>query len=359
MGLFDFIQGEFIDVIGWLDSTDDTIVWRFPDEDHAIKMGAKLTVREGQTAIFVNEGQIADVFKPGLFTLNTQNLPILTKLRSWKYGFDSPFKAEVYFVSTRNFLDIKWGTQNPIMMRDADFGVVRLRAFGTYGIRVVDAGVFLKEVVGTDGEYTRDKIEGQLRSMLVSAFTQLVSKANIPALDLAANYASIGDQARGQMDQEFQRFGLSLTRFLIENISVPPEVEKMLDTRSRMGIVGDMGRYMQFQTADSIPEAAAAGGSAGAAMGMGAGVAMGQQMMSGMAASMPPVQQSPPPQSAGPAAATPQAAATFCPECGKGIIPGAKFCPECGAPQKSGCPKCGVATPPGAKFCQECGAKVA
>jgi membrane protease subunit (stomatin/prohibitin family) len=358
MGLFDFIQGEFIDVIGWLDPTEDTIVWRFPDEDHAIKMGAKLTVREGQVAVFINEGTIADVFKPGLFTLTTQNLPILTKLRSWKYGFDSPFKAEVYFVSTRNFLDMKWGTQNPIMTRDADFGVVRLRAFGTYGMRVTDAGVFLKEVVGTDGDYTRDKIEGQLRSMLVAAFTQMLTKANIPALDLAANYASIGDQARGQMDPEFQRFGLSLTRFLIENISVPPEVEKMLDTRSKMGIVGDMGKYMQFQTADSIPEAAASGGTAGAAMGMGAGVAMGQQMMAGMAASMTPTQPSQPQQTGAPAPPA-AAAGKFCAECGKSVAVGAKFCAECGAPQKTGCPKCGANTPPNAKFCAECGEKIA
>ncbi|MEW6350132.1 MAG: SPFH domain-containing protein [Thermodesulfobacteriota bacterium] len=359
MGLFDFIQGEFIDVIGWLDPTEDTIVWRFPDEDHAIKMGAKLTVREGQAAIFVNEGTIADVFKPGLYTLNTQNLPILTKLRSWKYGFDSPFKAEVYFISTRIFLDLKWGTQNPIMTRDSDFGVVRLRAFGTYGIRVIDPGMFLKEVVGTDGDYTRDKIEGQLRSMLVSAFTQMLTQAKIPALDLAANYASIGDQARAQMDPEFQRFGLSLTRFLIENISVPPEVEKMLDTRAKMGIVGDMGKYMQFQTADAIPEAAAAGGAAGAAMGMGAGVAMGQQMMAGMAAGMGAAQQGQAPEKAAPAPPAPTAAGgKFCAKCGNSLSPGSKFCPECGTAQQSGCPKCGAAAPPNAKFCQECGTKI-
>ena len=358
MGLFDFIHGEFIEVIGWLDPTDDTIVWRFPDEDHAIKMGAKLTVREGQQAVFINEGTIADVFKPGMYTLSTQNLPILTKLRSWKYGFDSPFKAEVYFVSTRNFLDLKWGTQNPIMTRDADFGVVRLRAFGTYGMRVIDAGLFLKEVVGTDGDYTRDKIEGQLRSMLVSTFTQMVSQAKIPALDLAANYASIGDQARGQMDPEFYRFGLSLTRFLIENISVPPEVEKMLDTRSRMGIVGDMGKYMQFQTAEAIPEAAAAGGSAGAAMGLGAGMTMGQQMMAGMAASVAPAQQTPPQQAAGPAAPA-AVAEKFVRSAERASVPELSSAASAELHRSPAAPNAARRRLLELSFCAECGTKIA
>jgi membrane protease subunit (stomatin/prohibitin family) len=359
MGIWDFVKGELIDVIEWIDDPGDIIVWRFPDQNHDIKMGAKLTVREGQAAVFVNEGQIADVFSPGLFTLNTQNMPVMTTLRSWKYGFESPFKAEVYFVSTRNFLDLKWGTQNPIMMRDPDFGVVRLRAFGTYGIRVTDPGAFMKEVVGTDGCFTTDEIEGQLRSMMVSSFTAMLGSAGIAALDLAANYKTMGDTGRTEMESDFQQYGLSLTRFVIENISVPPEVEKMMDTRAQMGIVGDMGRYTQFQTAQAIPEAARAGGGAGDFMGMGAGIAMGQQMAGAMAASFGQSQQSQQqPQQAGPQPGPAAAAGKFCPQCGGSVPADGKFCPECGAAQATGCPNCGKPVAAGAKFCHECGQKL-
>ncbi len=366
MGIWDFVKSELIDVIEWFDDTGDTLVWRFPDQDHEIKNGAKLTVREGQAAVFVNEGQVADVFKPGLYSLTTQNLPVLTTLRSWKYGFESPFKAEVYFMSTRNFLDLKWGTQNPIMMRDEDFGVVRLRAFGTYGIRVVEPAAFMKEVVGTDGCFTTDEIEGQLRSMMVSAFTHMLGEAKIAALDLAANYRTIGDKARADMEGDFQRYGLSLTRFIIENISVPPEVEKMMDLRSQMGIVGDMGRYTQFQTAQAIPEAAKSGG-AGEFMGMGAGIAMGQRMAGAMASSLtqPPAEQHSqpaPPPTHGSSPESPHvgtaAAGAFCSQCGKPTPSGARFCPECGAPQQTACPQCGKPVDRGARFCRECGTKL-
>ncbi len=358
MGIWDFIKSELIEVIEWLDDSGDTLVWRFPDQDHEIKMGAKLTVREGQSVVFINEGQIADVFTPGLYTLNTQNMPVMTTLRSWRHGFESPFKAEVYFVSTRNFLDMKWGTQNPIMMRDPDFGVVRLRAFGTYGIRVSDPGAFMKEVVGTDGHFTTDEIEGQLRSILVSSFTGMLGQAKIAALDLAANYRSLGASSREDMDTQFQRYGLSLTQFVIENISVPPEVEKMLDTRAQMGIIGDMGRFTQFQTAQAIPAAAQAGGGAGDFMGMGAGIAMGQQMAGAMASAFSQPQQ--PAQPSAGAAAVDQASsgARFCTDCGHPVSEGAKFCPDCGAKQQSGCPNCGSQIPSGSKFCSECGNKL-
>lgn len=355
MGIWEFVQSELIDIIEWIDDSGDVIVWRFPDQDHEIKMGAKLTVREGQAAVFVNEGQIADVFYPGLYTLNTQNMPVMTTLRSWKYGFESPFKAEVYFVSTRNFVDLKWGTQNPIMMRDPDFGVVRLRAFGTYNLRVKDPGVFLREVFGTEGAFTTDEIEGQLRSMLVSAFSAMLGQAEIASLDLASNYRSMGDAARSDMAPEFEKYGLSLTRLVIENISVPPEVEKMLDTRTQMGIVGDMGRYTQFQTAQAITEAASAGGGAGDFMGMGAGIAMGQQMAGAMAAGLSQQQQ--PTAPAGQAVQA-QAGANFCAQCGTPCAASAKFCTECGAPQQAGCPECGKPNAAGAKFCQECGGKL-
>jgi membrane protease subunit (stomatin/prohibitin family) len=355
MGIWDFIKGELIDVIEWIDDSGDIIVWRFPDQDHQIKMGAKLTVRESQAAVFVNEGQVADVFSPGLYTLNTQNMPVMTTLRSWKYGFESPFKAEVYFVNTKNFLNMKWGTQNPVMMRDPDFGVVRFRAFGSYGIRVKDPGLFMKEVVGTNGCFTTDNIDGQLRSMIVSAFTSMLGRSDSGALDLAANYRVMGDKAQADMEPDFQKFGLSLTRFIIENISLPPEVEKMIDTRSKMGIVGDMGRYTQFQTAEAIPEAAKAGGAAGSFMGMGAGVAMGQQMEGAMASGMFQTPQPQPPQAA---AAGPAAGGRFCSNCGVQMPATGKFCPDCGAAQKSGCPKCGSPTAPNAKFCLECGHKL-
>jgi membrane protease subunit (stomatin/prohibitin family) len=313
MGVWDFVKGELIEVIEWLNDTEDVIVWRFPDEDHQIKMGARLTVREGQAAVFMNEGQLADVFAPGLYTLTTQNMPVMTTLRSWKYGFESPFKADVYFVSTRNFLDLKWGTQNPIMMRDPDLGVVRLRAFGTYGIRVTNPGAFMKQVVGTEGCYTTEEIEGQLRSMLVSALSNMLGTSRVAALDLAANYKNMGDQAVKAIEPEFQTYGISLSRLVIENISLPPEVEKMLDTRSQMGLVGDMGRFTQFQTAQAIPEAARSGG-AGGFTGMGVGVAVGQQMAGAMTAGLAQSK-------ADQAAPTPQAQVSgkFCSQCGKPV----------------------------------------
>jgi membrane protease subunit (stomatin/prohibitin family) len=354
MGIWEFVKGELIDVIEWLDDTGDTIVWRFPDQNHDIKMGAKLTVRQGQAAVFVNEGQIADVFSPGLYTLSTQNMPIMTTLRSWKYGFESPFKADVYFVSTRNFLDLKWGTQNPIMMRDPDMGVVRLRAFGTYGIRVKDPKAFMKEVVGTNGLFTTDDIEGQLRSILVSSFSGMLGKAGIAALDLAANYRSMGDRCRTEMEPEFDQYGLALTRLVIENISVPPEVEKMLDTRSQMGLVGDLGRFTQFQSAQAITEAARSGG-AGEFMGMGAGIAMGQQMAQAMGGALSQAQQTRAP--AGREAPA-EAGMKPCSKCGNSIPANSKFCPECGATQQTSCPKCGQPTVTGAKFCPECGQKL-
>ncbi len=351
MGIWDFVKEELIEVISWLDDTEDTLVWRFPHEGREIKMGARLTVREAQAAVLVNEGQLADVFTPGLYTLTTQNMPVLTRLRSWKYGFESPFKVDVYFVSTRNFLDLKWGTQNPIMMRDADMGVVRLRAFGTYNIRVTQPGTFIKQVVGTDGCYTTEEIEGQLRSMLVSAFSGMLGSSKIAALDLAANYGSMGDQAKTSMQPNFQNYGISLSRFVIENISLPPEVEKMLDTRSQMGIAGDMGRFTQFQTAQAIPEAARSGG-AGGFTGMGVGVAMGQQMAGAMAAGL---SQS---KAESPSTPQPQAQGKFCGQCGKPVGADAKFCPECGAPQSANCPKCGKTNTSDARFCQECGEKL-
>jgi membrane protease subunit (stomatin/prohibitin family) len=279
MGFFDRLVAQFIEIIEWVDDDRDTMVYRFPVYAKEIKNGAKLVVREGQAAIFIREGQLADVMPPGTYTLDTRNLPILSTLLGWKYGFESPFKCEVYFVNTRQFTDLKWGTQNPIMMRDQDFGVVRLRAFGSYAIKISNPGVFLKDIVGTDGLFETAEISNYLRDMLVQAFTNALATAKVPALDLASNYKSIGEALTTAISQDFAGHGLTLTRFLISNISVPPEVEAALDKRSQMGAIGDLNRFTQFQVANSIPDAAKnPGGMAGVGMGLGAGMAMGNQM---------------------------------------------------------------------------------
>ena len=295
MGIFGFIKGQLIDVISWLDDSNNTLCWRFPDNDQEIKRGAKLTVREGQVAIFISEGQVGDVFKPGLYTLTTQNIPIMTSLESWKYGFESPFKAEVYFINTRQYLDMKWGTMNPIPMRDADFGIVRVRAFGTYAIKVSDPLTFFKTYVGTDGHFTTEEIEGQLRKTLVSTFTNTLGQAKIPVLDLAGNYDVIADKLSSKMDPEFQKGGISLAKFIIENISLPPEVEKAIDTRSSMGAVGNMGQFLQFQAGQAMRDAAQNPGGAGTFAGIGAGMGIGQVFGQAMAQGM----SSPPPPPAG------------------------------------------------------------
>ncbi len=295
MGILNFIRGQAIDIISWLDDSNNTLCWRFPDSDNEIKQGAKLIVREGQVAIFVSEGQMGDVFQPGTYTLRTQNIPILTSLQSWKYGFESPFKAEVYFINTKQYIDMKWGTMNPIPMRDADFGIVRVRAFGIYAIKVTDAPTFFKTYVGTDHRFTTEEIEGQLRRTLVSSFTNTLGQAKIPVLDLAGNYDTLGGKLQEKMDPEFRKGGITLTKFLIENISLPPEVEKAIDTRSSMGAVGNLGQFAQYQAAQSMRDAAQNPGGAGTFAGMGAGIAMGQVFTQSMgnAMSAPP----PPPES--------------------------------------------------------------
>jgi len=279
MGFFDRLTAQFIEIIEWVDDSRDTMVYRFPVYAKEIKNGAKLVVREGQAAVFIREGKLADVMSPGTYTLDTKNLPVLSTLLGWKYGFESPFKCEVYFVSTRQYTDLKWGTQNPIMMRDADFGVVRLRAFGAYAVRISDPGLFIKEIVGTDGQFESDQISDYLRDMLLQGFAEALGKAKVPALDLASNYKEIGSALSKDIASDFQEHGLALTRFLISNISVPPEVEAMLDKRSEMGAIGDLNKFTQFQVASSIPDAAKQpGGMAGVGMGLGAGMAMGGQM---------------------------------------------------------------------------------
>lgn len=284
MGLFNKLKNEFIDIIDWLDPSNNTIVYRFPRYQNEIKMGAKLTVRESQVAVFINEGQIADIFQPGMYTLSTQNMPILATLKGWKYGFNSPFKAEVYFVNTKKFLDNKWGTPNPVMVRDPEFGPVRLRAFGVYEYRVEDAGKFIKDIVGTDGDFTVEKINNQLRNIIITRFSDAVAESKIPVLDMASNYNEFSEKIGQVIIDEYKEYGLNMTKFLVSNISLPEEVEKAMDKRSSMGVLGDLNRYTQFQAANAMEAAATnpGGGAAASGMGMGMGFAMAGQMMNAM-----------------------------------------------------------------------------
>jgi membrane protease subunit (stomatin/prohibitin family) len=279
MGILDFLSGQFIDVIHWTDDTRDTMVWRFEREGHEIKYGAKLTVREGQSAVFVHEGQLADVFTPGLYMLETNNMPILTSLQHWDHGFKSPFKSEIYFVNTTRFNDLKWGTKNPIMCRDPEFGPVRIRAFGTYTVRVSDPGKFLTEIVGTDGEFTMDEISFQVRNIIVQSFSRIVAGSGIPVLDMAANTMDLGKLVAAELSKAVAEYGLEIPEFYIENISLPPAVEAALDKRTSMGIVGDLNKYMQFNAAEAM---GAENSAMASSMGAGMGAAMGLGMAGGM-----------------------------------------------------------------------------
>ena len=337
-----FIKSEFINIIEWTDDSQDTMVYQFPVDDNEIKNKAQLTVRPSQAAVFVSEGQIADVFGPGRYELETKNLPILATLKGWKYGFDSPFKAEVYFVNTKQFLDQKWGTKNPIMMRDAEFGMLRLRAFGIYSFSVEDPAKFMKEVFGTNSLYTVDEVSGQLKRAIVSGISDMLGESPIPAMDLAANYDELSEGAKVKLQDRFNPLGLKIMQFYIENISLPEEVEKMLDQRTSMGVIGDMGKYTQFQAAQAIRDAAQneGGGLAGAGVGLGAGSVLGQAMAQSMNQ------------------ANTQQATMACPHCGAQIPQGSKFCPSCGKDTtiaKVACVKCGAQIPQGTKFCPECG----
>lgn len=350
---FNFIKSQLLKVIEYKDDSQNQLVYRFPMEGREIMNGSALTVRESQVAIFVHKGQIADIFEPGYYKLKTENLPVLTKLLSWKYGFNSPFKAECYFVNTKQFTDQKWGTINPIMMRDADFGMVRIRGFGKYSFRVDDPEVFLKELFGTNSTFKTEDINEYLRSMVIQGITDAIAESKIAALDLAAQYRELSQFVTQEMNKDFNKIGLMLTNVVIENISLPEEVEKNMDTRTSMGVMGDkMGQFMQFQAAHAMRDAAQneGGGLAGAGVGLGAGLGIGNvftQAMQGMT--------QPQATAAAPANTVP------CPKCGAQVKQGAKFCPECGGKmvQTQKCPKCGTECKATAKFCPECGEKLA
>jgi len=283
MGLFEKITGEFVDIIEWLDQSNDTIAYRFERFQNEIKMGAKLTVRPGQKAVFVNEGRVADAFEPGMYTLSTKNLPIITTLLSLPYAFNSPFKAEVYFFNTKIFTNLKWGTSNPIAIRVADLGgIVRLRAYGSYSIRVQNPEQFLQEIVSTDGLFQVDEISDQIRNMLVTAFASWLGQSGLNFADFAANYRNSGDAVRAAIQGDIQQFGLELPHFLIENISLPPEVEKALDRRTSMNVLGNLQDYTQYQAANAIEASVNNPSASNPALDLGLGLAMGQQMVNAL-----------------------------------------------------------------------------
>lgn len=296
MSILNFIKGQLLEIIEWTDDSRDTLSYRYPDEDKEIKNGAQLIVRESQHVQFVAAGKYADAFGPGKHTLATENIPILSTILGWKYGFNSPFKCDVYFVNTRLFTGNKWGTSNPVMMRDKDFGVVRLRAFGTYDFRVVDVPTFLREVAGTDQNFRLDEFADTMRSRIVSVFTDALATANVPALDVASRYSEMGDALLPIINPAVvAKYGIEITSFLLENVSVPPEVEQAIDKRSSMGVIGNLNDYVKYQ----MGQAMGAGGDAGAAATMPAqmavGFAMAQEMAKGMNSQNAPAAATPPP----------------------------------------------------------------
>lgn len=379
MGLFDMVRGQLIDVIEWTDDSSDTLVHKYDMNGKDIMMGAQLTVRESQAAVFVDEGRLADVFGPGRYELTTRNLPVMTSLRAWKFGFNSPFKSDVYFVSTRQFMDRKWGTANPVMMRDSELGMIRIRAFGSFAFRVKDPAAFMREVFGTSSLFTAEGVEGQIRSLAVSALSDAIAESGIPALDLAARYDELSRRALDTLAPRVAGLGLELCGFVIENISLPEEVEKAIDRRTSMGVAGDLNRYAQFQAAEAMREAASnPGGMAGMGVGMGAGAAVGQMFaqslngaaagVAGGAAGAAGVAGAAAGAAGGAGAAGAAAgaaasgAAGVCAGCGAALPAGSRFCPACGAPcgqpAERFCPGCGRKAEPGAKFCAGCGQKL-
>ncbi len=305
MALMDFIKKQFIDIIQWTETGDGTLAWRFPMAQMEIQNGGSLTVRESQMAVFVNEGKVADVFGPGMYKLTTQTLPVLTYLKNWDKLFESPFKSDVYFFSTRQQVDQKWGTPQPITIRDKDFGAVRLRAFGNYSFRVADPKLFHTEISGTRDSYTVADLDGQLRGLVLQNISNAIASSDIAFLDLAANQLMFAQALKTQLEPEFLKIGLKLDGITVQNLSLPEELQKILDQKIGMGMVGnDMGKFMQYQTAQAIPKfaegAGAGGGIAGDAMGLGAGVALGQVMAQNLQAGLqqhaqPPVAAAAPP----------------------------------------------------------------
>lgn len=371
MGLFGKVKKQLMEVIEWKDSSKNTVVYRFPLTDRdEIMNSSSLVVRPGQVALFIHKGQIADVFGPGTYTLATENIPFLTKMLSLPTGFNSRIKAEVYFVNTKQFVGQKWGTQNPVMMRDSDFGNVRIRAFGIYSFKVSDATKFMEEVFGSNEVFLVDDVNVQLKSLIVQGMSDAVAESKISALDLAANYKEFSEKVVECTQKEFADLGLQLTGIVIENISLPEEVEKALDERTKLGVMEDkMGTYTQYQAAQALRDAAknpSSGNLAGMGVGLGAGVSMGQTFAGALATENKPREKKVVCVKCG---ATLKEGAKFCPECGEKqflacpqcgakLNASDKFCPECGQSLKSTCPNCGTELRKNAKFCPECGEKI-
>ena len=331
MSLRSFIGKQFIDVIDWVEPEGGILAYRYPMQDREIQNGGQLTVRDSQLALFVNEGKIADQFTPGLYKLATNTLPILTYLKNWDKAFQSPFKSDVYFFSTRMQTNQHWGTPNPITIRDKEFGAVRLRAFGIYSYHVADAKPFHEKISGTRDQYMVTDLEGQLRETIVGTLANAFAQSNVPFLDMAANQGQLGQHVADLLKPGFADLGLTLDTFVVENLSLPDELQKVLDQKISMTMLGDMGRYTQFQAAQAIPIAAANEGSGGAGLGAGLGVGMGmaQTMMNSMKSASAGADPTP----AGGAPAAASADSKFCMECGKPMPRGGKFCPTCGKPQ--------------------------
>jgi excisionase family DNA binding protein len=280
MGILDFIKGELLEVIEWTDDTRDTLSWRFPDDDKAIKNGAQLIVRESQVAQFVYVGEFGDTFRPGKHTLTTDNIPVLTKLKSWPYGFNSPFKADVYFVTTRLFTGNKWGTSNPVMLRDNDFGIVRARAFGTYDFKITEPRTFLREVAGSDHNFRLDEFADTMRSRIVSIFTDALATAKLPVLDVASRYTELGEALLPLINPAVSsKYGLEITSFIVENVSVPPEVEQAIDKRSSMAAIGNLNDFVKYQMGKGFEAPGGGAGPAGTAAELAVGFGLAQQMM--------------------------------------------------------------------------------
>ena len=352
MGLFGFFKKQLLKVVEWEDSSKDTIVYRYPLTDRdELMTSSTLVVRESQCAIFMHKGQIADVFGPGTYKLTTENIPFLTKMLSLPAGFESRIKAEIYYVNTKQFVGQKWGTQNPIMMRDEEFGNIRVRGFGVYSFKVSDPKVFMKEVFGTNAVFTTSDVEEQVKPMLIQAITDAIAESGISALDLARSYKEFSNTVLETCKAEMADFGFSITKFIIENISLPEEVEKALDERTTLGVLEDkMGTYTQKKAADAMGDAAKnpGGNMAGIGVGLGAGLAMGDIFSDSIKSAQNKPKEKP-------------VKTVKCPNCSSDIKEGLKFCPECGKampkPTKN-CPKCNAEISARAKFCPECGEKL-
>lgn len=346
-----FFKTNMLKSLEWVDDSHDTLVYKYPMDGRQIQWGSKLTVRESQVAVFLNKGKIADVFKPGYYFLQTSNLPILTQLMSWPYGFKSPFYADVYFINTKQFTNQRWGTSNPITMRDADFGTIRIRGYGNYAFRVTDAAKFLKELSGTNSTFTTDDISQYLKSIIVSSISDTIAESKISALDIASNLLEFSKVATETLTEDFANLGLTLTKLVIENISFPEEVEKAIDTRSSMGVLSDkMDTFVKYQSVNALRDAAAnTSGGAGVGTQFGAGIALGEMLKQNLASSNN--------QSTETKAETDS---KFCPKCGAENPRSAKFCCECGTKLvvAGKCPKCGAAVDGKSKFCPECGEKL-